>query len=89
MGADGPDNVGNALQALVARLCRALGADVVADAALARARALSRADGIALLQDYVRGFGAASASDPAAGAASDPGPVSDPALGSASATSRA
>jgi hypothetical protein len=48
---------------------------------LDRGRALPRADGIALLQDYVRGLDVGSASGVAAG--------SDPAPDSASATSRA
>jgi transcriptional activator len=48
-----------------------------AAAALDRARALSRADGVALLQDYVRGLGAGPTS------------ATGSALGSASATSRA
>ena len=54
-----------------------------ADAALDDARGLPRADAIALLRGYVRGFGAASASGPGMVAGSGPG------LDSASATSRA
>jgi hypothetical protein len=64
------------VRASLAAVRAALG-PAVADAEIARARALPRVDGVTLLQDYVRGCGAASAAT---------GP---PAPDSASATSRA
>lgn len=60
------------------------------DATLDHVRALPRAEVIALLQDYARGLDAGSVPGPGAAAGSDltPAAASDPALDSASATSR-